>query len=287
MKNTFLFIITVLTLTGCIEKDLNYVLPYTPTPIVIGFLDSVNGARVFVGKNANILSKDSSIVKNAQVSLWSDDGLVENLSFLSDNVFVSSLNFKAKPNKNYFVKANIPLPNGSGSTISTDSLISEKIKLPTIVPILNVRYKYTNQQKSQINIYVDIKDPEGFNAYSFYIQRYHKDTLFDAEMIQNPLFVPNKSIIYSDREFQGTTHTFTLEYINADTYIGKREVIFDTYKITLFNITKPTYDLFLSLNTSEPGVGDPFFEPNVISNQIKNGLGIFGAYSSFTYTLKL
>jgi hypothetical protein len=202
-------------------------------------------------------------------------------------IFVSSPNFKAKPNKNYFFKANTPLPTSSGSAISIDSLISEKITLPTVVPILNVRYKYTNQQQNQLNLYVDIKDPDGFNAYTFYVQRYRKDTLYDAEMIQNPLFVPKKSIVYSDREFQGTTHTFTLEYINTDTYINKRNIIFDTYKITLFSITKPTYDLFLSLNTSEPSVGDPFFEPNVISNQVKNGLGVFGGYSSHTYILKL
>jgi hypothetical protein len=279
MKNTFLFLILVFTISSCIEKDLNYTLPYTPMPVAIGFLDSVNGARIFVGKNANILTKDSSIVKDAKVSLWSDDGLVENLSFLSNNVFVSSPNFKAKPNKNYFFKASTPL--------SIDTLISSKVNLPTIVPILNVRYKYTNQQQNQLNLYVDIKDPDGFNAYTFYVQRYNKDTLYDAEMIQNPVFVPNKSIIYSDREFQGNTHTFVLEYINTDTYIGRRNVTFDTYKITIFSISKPTYDLFLSLNTSEPTVGDPFFEPNVISNQVKNGLGVFGVYSSASFTLKL
>lgn len=269
-------------LTGCIDTDLDYVLPYTPTPVAIGFLDSVNGARVFVGKNASILTKAESIVKDVKVSLWSDDGFVENLSFFSDNVFVSSPKFKVLPNKNYYFKASNPL-----SINSQDSLISEKINLPTAVPITNVRYKYTNSNQNQVNIYVDIKDPEGFNAYSFYVQRYKNDTLYDTQIIENPLFIPKKSNIYSDREFQGTTHTFVLEYINTDTYIDKRDVVFDTYKITLFNLSKPTYDLFLSLNTSEPTTGDPFFEPSVITNQVINGLGIFGAYSSATYVLKL
>jgi Domain of unknown function (DUF4249) len=218
-------------------------------------------------------------VKGVKVALWSDDGLVENLSFLSNNVFVSSPNFKAKPNKNYFFKATTPR--------SIDSLMSEKVQLPTVVPILNVQYKYTNQQQNQMNLYVDIKDPEGFNAYTFYVQRYKKDTLFDEEIIQNPLFVPKKSLIYSDRAFQGTTHTFVLENINTETYIGRRSIVFDNIKVTLFSISKPTYDLFLSLNTSEPTVGDPFFEPSVITNQVKNGLGVFGAYSSSNYVLKL
>ena len=279
MKSIFLFIILVFTISSCIDTDLDYTLPYTPTPVAIGFLDSVNGARIFVGKNANILTKDSSIVKEAQVSLWSDDGWVENLSFWDKNIFISSPNFKAKPNKSYFFKATTPL--------SKDSLISEKINLPTVVPILNVRYQYVDQQQSRINIYVDIKDPDGFNAYTFYVQRYKKDTLFDEEIIQNPLFVPKKSIIYSDRAFQGPTHTFVIENINVTTYIGRRGVYFDNMKITLFSISKPTYDLFLSLNTSEPTVGDPFFEPSVMSNQVKNGLGVFGVYSSFTFPMKL
>ncbi len=279
MKNYLLFIITALTITSCIDTDLDYTLPYTETPVAIGFLDSVNGARVFVGKNAKILTKDSSSLKDVKVALWSDDGLVENLSFLNNNVFVSSPNFKAKPNKNYFFKATTPL--------SIDSLSSEKVQLPAVVPILNVQYKYTNQQQNQMNLYVNIKDPEGFNAYTFYVQCYKKDTLFDEEVIQNPLFVPKKSLIFSDRAFQGTTHTLVLENISTETYIGRRNIVFDNINVTLFSISKPTYDLFLSLNTSEPTVGDPFFEPSVITNQVKNGLGVFGVYSSSNYVLKL
>ena len=268
-----------LTLTSCLETSVNYDLPYTETPLAIGFIDSVNGARVFVGKNANILTKDSNIVKDAQVSLWSDDGWIENLTFLNKNIFISSPNFKVLTNKNYYFKATTPL--------SKDSLISEKITLPKVVPIENVRYRYTNFQQNQINLYVDIKDTEGFNAYTFQIQRYKKDTLFDTEIVQNPLFIPKNGQIFSDRAFQGQPYTFVIENINVEQYIDKRSIQMDNLKITLFSISKPMYDLFLSLNTSEPTVGDPFFEPNVISNQVKNGLGILGAYSSFTYVLKL
>ena len=275
----YLSLLIVLTLTSCLETSVNYDLPFTETPLAIGFIDSVNGARVFVGKNANILTKDSNIVKDAQVSLWSEDGWVENLTFLNKNIFISSPNFKVLTNKNYYFKATTPL--------SKDSLISEKITLPKVVPIENVRYRYTNFQQNQINLYVDIKDTEGFNAYTFQIQRYKKDTLFDTEIVQNPLFIPKNGQIFSDRAFQGQPYTFVIENINVEQYIDKRSIQMDNLKITLFSISKPMYDLFLSLNTSEPTVGDPFFEPNVISNQVKNGLGILGAYSSFTYVLKL
>lgn len=264
-------------LTGCLETTINYDLPFEEKPIALGFLDSVHGARVFVGKNVSIFSKDSSAVKDAKVSLWSNDSLIENLTFFEKNVFVSSPNFKIQPNKNYYFRATTPL--------SKDSLISEKISIPSIVAIQNARFQYIDQQKSRINIFLDIKDPDGFNAYTFYIQRYKKDTLFDEEITHNRLFTPSLGNFFTDREFQGMGHTHTLENVNIYTYDKKRSIQMDKIKITLFNLSKPTYDLFKSLNISEPTIGDPFFEPTIISNQVKNGLGIFGSYSSYTYEL--
>ena len=276
--NTFLTVFSVF-LMGCLETTINYDLPFEEKSIALGFLDSVHGARVFVGKNVSIFSKDSSAVKDAKVSLWSNDSLIENLTFFEKNVFVSSPNFKIQLNKNYYFKATTPL--------SKDSLISEKINIPSVIPIQNVRFQYIDQQKSRINILFDIKDPDGFNAYVIYVQRYKKDTLFDQEIIGNRLFTPNLGNLFTDREFQGMTHTRTLENINIYTYVQKRSIQIDKIKITLFSLSKPTYELFKSINTSEPTLGDPFFEPTIISNQVKNGLGIFGTYSSFTYELRL
>ena len=83
-------------------------MPFEEKPIALGFLDSVHGARVFVGKNVPIFSKDSSVVQDAKVSLWSNDSLIENLTFFDKNVFVSSPNFKIQSNKNYYFKATTP-----------------------------------------------------------------------------------------------------------------------------------------------------------------------------------
>jgi hypothetical protein len=276
--NAFLLTFSVF-LTGCLETTVNYDLPFEEKPIALGFLDSVHGARVFVGKNVPIFSKDSSAVKNATVSLWANDSLIENLTFFEKNVFVSVSNFKIQANTHYYFKATTPL--------SKDSLISEKIIVPRPVPIQNARVQYLDQQKSRVNILLDFKDPDGFNAYVVYIQRYKKDTLFDEEIMENRLFTPNSRGLFTDSEFQGMTHTHKIEDIKIYTYINRRSIDMDKIKITLFNLSKPTYDLFKSLNTPEPTIGDPFFEPTIISNKVKNGLGIFGSYSRFTYELPL
>ena len=203
MKNVFIFILFALTITRCLETNINDTLPFEEKAVAFGFLDSVYGARVFVGKNVSIFSKDSSAVKNAHVSLWSDDGLVENLTYFDKSIFLSSPNFKIKQNKNYFFKATTPLPIGSGQ-VRKDTLFSEKINLPLTVPIEKVRYQYVDQQRTRVNIYVDIKDPKGFNAYVFSIQRFKKDTLLDSNITNDYRFIPNRSQLFSDREFQGT-----------------------------------------------------------------------------------
>ena len=286
MKNTFILIFIIIFFTNCLETNVNFELPFEEKAVAFGFIDSVNGARVFVGKNVAIFSKDSSAIKGATVSLWADDSWIENLTFLEKNVFVSSAQFKPLPDKNYFFKATTPLPIGSGQ-VRKDSLISEKITLPPTVPIKKAYFHYVNEQKTRINIYIEIQDPIGFNGYAFNIQRYKKDTLFDDEITGNPLFIPFNSILTNDREFQGKTHVFALENVYVEEYVNKRFILMERIKITLFNLSKPTYDLFQSFRTPEPSTGDPFFEPTTITNQIKNGLGVFGTYSSFTYEMKL
>lgn len=280
MKNIIGLISFVLIFSNCLETDVNYVLPFEQQNVAFGFIDSVNGVRVYVGKNIPVLSKDSTgALVGVKVELWAGQNLVETLKHYEKNVFINSKNFKLLPNSNYYFKASTPL--------SKDSLISEKIAIPTPVSIQKVRYQYVNQQKSKMNIYVDITDPIGFNAYNLNIQRFKKDTLFGETITENPLFIPINGYFLNDREFEGRKHTFVIENINAEEYQNKRFIVMDKIRVTLFNLSKPTYDTFLSFKTPEPGIGDPFFEPTTITNQIKNGFGIFGSYSSFNYDLKL
>ena len=116
MKNVFIFILFALTITSCLETNINDTLPFEEKAVAFGFLDSVYGARVFVGKNVSIFSKDSSAVKNAQVSLWSDDGLVENLTYFDKSIFLSSPNFKIKQYKKLFFQSNYPPPERLGTS---------------------------------------------------------------------------------------------------------------------------------------------------------------------------
>lgn len=276
---SFLIICSVIFFNSCLETDVDYALPFEEKSLAIGFLDSLNGVRVFVGKNANIFSKDSSIVKNTSVSLWANDTFVESLSLLEKNIFISSNKLKIKPNTAYHFKATTPL--------SIDTLFSDKVIIPNTIPIEKVSYQFVNTQKTRINIYVEIKDPIGFNAYAFNVQRFKKDTAFDVKISENPLFIPISGQVINDSEFNGSPHTFTIENVSVEISSNGRFILIDNLKITLFNLSKSTFDLFQTLRASEPSTGDPFFEPNILPNQLKNGIGAFASYSSFSFDVKI
>lgn len=281
MKNTAFCLFIIFIINGCLEVEtIDYKLPFEQKIIALGFMDSVNGVRVYVGKNIPVLSKDSiSMIKDVKVELWSGNSLLENLIYLDKNVYTSTKNLGIKGSESYYFKATTPL--------STDTLFSEKVVISPIIPIENIRFQYKNPEKTTVDLYIEITDPLGFNAYSFNIQRYKKDTLFGKMILENPYFIPSNSFLYSDREYEGKKHIFILENISVEEYQDNRFIEIDKIRVTLFNLSKPTYDAFLSFRTLEPDVGEPFFEPTIISNQIKNGLGIFGTYSSFSFDVMI
>lgn len=276
----FLFLVLLpLFFTNCLESNFDYQFPYQQKPVVVGFIDSLNGVRVFVGKNTAVTSTDSSFTKGAQVELWNQNGKIDDLTLNAEKLFTARPTVKFSNNDSFFLKIKHPL--------SIEPLESEKIRLSPSVPILSARYIFRTAQKDAVQLFIDIKDPDGFNAYSFFIQRFKGDTLFDVAINEETAFIPIYGSVISDREFQGKPYTHILESVNATQYINRRLIEMDRLRITLFNLPKPTFDFFQSIRTPEPGVGDPFFDPTIISNNIKNGIGIFATYGSFSFDVMI
>lgn len=279
MKQILFLAILSLIFTNCLETDINYEFPFEQKTVALGFIDSVNGARVYISKNIPVLSRDSGgVIKNVEVSLWENNRQVETLQHFEKNVFVSSTNFKISPQKTYFFKANTPL--------SIDTIVSEKITILPVIKIENVRFKHVSTSKDRVNLYIDITDPKGYNAYAIIIQRFRKDTLFGDMIENNPLFIPINGRIFNDREFEGQKHSFLIKNVKIEEYQNKRFIPIDKIRITLFNLSQPCYETFLSLNTPEPSAGDPFFEPTIIKNTVKNGIGMLGTYSSNSFEIQ-
>jgi len=260
----------VLTLSSCFESDIDFNFPYEEKPVAFGFLDSIWGVRAWVGKTAQVISADSNVVSNSIAYLYDERGLLQQLKHAANGLFFSS-NFRPVEGKKYQFKTQMER--------FPQLLTSEFISLPPVIPIRSVLYKKRNDGSSGVDLFIELEDPDGFNAYGFYFQRFFRDTPIDSGYASDPLFLPFYSGLLSDREFNNRKFTVLRENIPLDISVNGETVSADSLKITMFNFSKSMYDLFLSLNTPEPGSGDPFFDPTIISNSSEHGIIVFGSYS--------
>ncbi len=268
-----------LGLFGCQERTITMDLMVEPKPVVIAFLDTLWGVRAFVGQTVNPLSKPDTSRKNAAIYLYENDLQIEKLQLSDENVYISSPNFRPKPTFFYSLKVATPY--------AKDTVFSEKIQLNAVVPIQQISYVYTDLRKVAINLYVTIQDPIGRNGYILQVFRNRNDTIFDEPLHSKRTMIPPQNPIYSDKTFEGQRHTFMIENISIERRINNKSVVANEIRVALFNISKPMFDFWNTLNIPEPTTGDLFFDPNTFSNQMQNGIGIFGTYQVHEKRLKL
>ncbi len=82
----------------------------------------------------------------------------------------------------------------------------------------------------------------------YFIERFKNDTSINGDYTIVDTYVPFNSGLMNDREFEGTNHSIRIENYVLESLVGNRSLLADSIKVTLFNISRPMYDLFLSLN---------------------------------------
>lgn len=264
---------------GCQERTLETNLIVEPKPVVIGFLDTLWGVRVFVGQTTSPLSKPDTNALKADIHLYENDLWIEKLQLSNEKLYISSPTFRPKTNVQYALKVKMPLEK--------DTIYSENVQLNSVVPIQQIRYIYTDLRKVAVHIYIDIEDPNGWNGYGLQVFRSRNDTIFDDPLHAKRTIVPPKSPLYSDKIFEGQPHTFVLENISIEKNVNNKKLIANEIRVALFSFSKNTFDFWNTLNTPEPTIGDLFFEPNTFTNQMKNGIGLFGTYQISEKKIKL
>ena len=280
MKKVIIFFFFVVTFSNCLDTKFDSdILPYTEQSIAFGYIDSVHGARIFVGKTADIFKKDSNLVKGVTVSLWSDNKLIENLKFYQKNIFITSDSFKTVSNKSYYFKTKTQL--------SKDTLISDAVKIPQQVKIEKIHYQALHQDGA--DIYFDILTPQLYAGYLIGYQLFKQDTLLSEDFENNRIFIPYQGRLISNKDFQDGKYAFKLNGIQTSIYFSdiKRTIDADRAKVYIFGLSKETYQSLLTFRTPEPGIGDPFFEPNILPKTVINGYGFLGSYSTTSFEILL
>jgi len=216
----------------------------------------------------------------AYVKLYENDILIDSFGFQVGNSLASDQ--KPKPNFKYRFEAFFP-----GFT-----KVSGEDVMPEIIDITNVKtskivknYDYTNaltldmdltlSNTHQNNDYIILEfnrpiEIDTLNKTYFFeelVDLKLKNSIFEFEKLDNILYIKTNGQKIS----QLSIRRESTEYI----YGG--QIIQNRMQVSISNCSKTTFEYLRRFNLQQYNEFDPFAEPTPISNNIKNGYGIFGA----------
>ncbi len=242
-------------------------------------------------------------VAGAQVEWWQDGQKITTLSPLSPDssfVYLGALPNPVEVGKKYEIKVSHP---------DFPTVTAMQSAPPPINALLSSKVTQgppTNQPEEIVyQIEVSFQDPaESENYYELSlgaIYTYLSFTGFDPQ--GNPTFDTLESVsedLYIKRTFDpvllegwGNTRLISDRSFNGQPYVFKLETSYylfanefqPRYFIRIRNCTKEYYQWSRSYYQQYNTSGNPFVEPVSVFNNLQNGLGIFGMYSSSRFML--
>jgi len=275
-KLIYILIMAIIVLAGCeMSKTIDYDVTYPPDKLVItGFIGMGNRAEAYISISNPPLSSDLKVLPEVEVTLFEDGNILDKKTLSDDPLYLSAIDFKADAGKSYSISA-----KAEGYPVA----VSEVEAFPERVTIDSVNYSILPENEILIKIY--FTDPDEDNYYAIKIIKNYNDTLICDTDTTYPLFVLSSA--FSDKQFRaGIGQVDRREYLGAG--ISKNKAIYyNEADIILFTISKAGYNFCRSIDEADYTYGDIFTAPTIIESNIRNGYGIFMAYTTDTIQINL
>ena len=231
---------------------------------------------------------DYTPLENATVNLYKDEVFLETVVYSSTfSGYRVHQDFLPVPGATYTIKVDVP---GMESVEATET-VPEAIKINSITINRNVRLNKENQYESDIIINFD--DPSGDrDYYGLMVNTYHFGQKMEGASFKSadPAFTDEsytfdsedyryfccEKAIFSDEFFDGKNYNLT---ITMEQFALENSSVLE---IELYTINRSYYLYTTSSQLQMNNRGNPFAEPVIIFNNIKNGFGIFSTYSKDT-----
>lgn len=257
-----------------ITKTADYDIPLSQNKIAItGFIGLDNRAEVFISTSHQPLSLDEDSIYETDVSLFEDGVLIEHLTRNNESIYISE-GFSPKLGKNYSISAVI---DGFPDAISELETIPSPVKLDSVRSLLN------SEREVLISMY--FKDPPVKNYYAVKFLRSYNDTLVAEADILYKIF--NPSVVFDDKLFNSQVYTYERKLSLAAGRFNNKALYYNHIDVILYSINESGYRFFKDLDESDYTNGDMFTTATQVRSNIKNGYGIFAAYSTDTVKLNL
>jgi len=237
------------------------------------------------------------IVENATVNLYDNEILVGQLNELGGGYY--RIFHTITPLHTYTLKV----------TNTKFEDVSATTSVPSPTPINSFTASLDQNKKADINL--SFNDPANEdNYYNISVSRL--DTLIDTinnQYFGDPYYSPyfctesavieypvsdglsaklcNTNFLFSDKTFKNSAYNFNCEFETTLYQTPDNTPVYTEISVNFKTYSRDYYQYQLSTSIARDNFGNPFAEPVKIYNNITNGFGIFGSYSTYIDTLKL
>lgn len=289
MKNKFrpfylILFSFIIFLISC-EKTLkyNFDIPENEKKIVVNSVlcpDSL--VKVNISKSMSIRENNNSFqyLDNAEAKLFENDVLIETLHYTKNGNYFSS-DFKPEENKKYEIKVSVPNMNN----VDANTVIPAKTNIISVDTLTVIDHEYEYDEK-KLEFNIKFKDNIEIDNYYQIECRYSYKEIYGDEDVFYKDYIEADEEILNIQNIDGTIlledkiiagEDFNLKF-RVPIYIFTEQI--KEYRIYLNSISKEYYLYLVTRSAQEETEDNPFAEPVQVFNNINNGCGICGSYSS-------
>ncbi len=288
---------------NCGVKEISLDFPkHTSKPVINCVLKKDSIISLTINTSEPVLEKENTTITNATVILLEDESIIDSLLYSNGQYNSSTI---AKTNSKYQITA----------SISGYEELSAQDQVPPLPIVLASSFKDSvyldddNEYLSQLTI--TLQDPPNINNFYELILGFkykgspesgtiYSDVVF-YDYINNDLVLQNEGQldlnnfvhpVFSDALFDGTTYTLHINYEpDYYIYIDGEDVDTNYDLIVTLRSTSETYyeyrkSLIMHLDNQLGGIWEGVGQPTEMYSNIKNGYGVFVAYSQVIDTLQ-
>lgn len=320
--NILALTLLVFGLSSCETTEKIDDFPLRPSKMVLNCYFNEGGMWEFqVSKSLSVLDNaDIKLLKDAKINLFKDGVLIDTINTSGADSWYRSDRVLPVEGGVYSIEAT---SEKFTTALTAEEYVPRKVDISDVsLTIRDSTFYYNYYYPEERNYYGNIEgtfditftDPPGEDNYyeltissvdsiKNYYYQYNEfgDFIFDefgnriidsisVEVYKNPLWFTatdaaaggngdeGRSVMFNDFIFDGQDYKVNADFQDWDAKLGK------VYEFQLVSLTKNGHLYRKSVEEYQNASGDPFAEPVRIYSNIENGLGIFAAFSTSTYS---
>ncbi len=295
LMSIILFLLIALSCESVVDVDLP---KHKPMLVVNCCANTEKPWEVNVSLSKGILEEgDIKIVPNAKIEILDNNNKsVSEFNHYNDGIYKST-GAKPKANINYTLR----VTTEEYGTATSNCILPKPVEIENVT-VDTTTNKYQEKEFELTITFTDTPNEENFYGLSILKKTEWDDGNSDVSKEwftskdilikeEEALFEDNRSdetfrgeqAFFDDLLLQGKQYRLKIFLHQYNSYYTKTV----SYTVLLVTINKDYYRYIITSKTQRETDQNPFAQPTIIYNNIKNGLGIFGGYSVSKYSLKL